>query len=204
VSIGETIAECAEAMRKVLHVARANPDLTRLPPQPLKIVTNASLVAAVLVFANRSLMYPETIGDLSHFGLSMVIAISSLILVFMISAIISLVRTDPKADEIADRWSFFLVFVWFVTLLIFFVDQLFHTRFGEFLSHQGAGDFFGHDRGILMQFLGYSVIAYIILLLRTYLLERSLVSFGSSVLSFIIVVPICVIMLYAFMRIGLS
>jgi len=204
VSIGETIAESAEAMRKILRAARTHPRLIKLPEQPVKVVINAALVGAVLVFANRCLIYPQTIGNISEVGLSLLVAASSLIFVFLISAAFLLFRTDNEADQEADRWSVLFSFVWMVTLLICLIDYLFHAPFGGVVAYLGAGEVLGLDRGILIQFAVYAVLSYVILLIRTRLLENGGLSWGQGLLGFFVVVPICTGMLYAFVRLAAS
>ena len=197
-SIADTIAEGIDAMRKVIQSARAVPALTRLPENPLKAVVNAAFVAAILVFANRSLMYPQTIGDLSKVGISVVVAAGALLFVFVISALICITRTDSMADGVADRWSVLFAFVWLITLLVFLVDQLVGSPIGYVIDKIAGGTIYGLDQGLIVRFLCYAIVAYCILLARTHVLEKHLFSARWSAVAFMIVVPVCVLMLYVF------
>jgi hypothetical protein len=198
--VTETLTACAEAIRKILGLARSNPTQIALPEQSLKIVINASLVGAFLVFANRSLMYPETVETVSKLGINLVMAASSIVFVFGISAILSLVTNDNQADQTSDRWSFLFYFVWIVALLGFLVDLIFNMPVGSFIQKVRGGHQFGLDLGIIWQLAVYVVGAYLILFTRTFIFERSAFSIIWSTIGFLIVAPICVAMLYTFIQ----
>jgi hypothetical protein len=204
VGIADNIADSVEAMRIVLRAARSDPKHISLPKQSLQVVINASLVGAVLVFADRSLLNPQTLEGVSHLGVNVVMAASSLVFVFVISALLSLIRVDDTADQISDRWSILFVFVWLISLLTYLIDLLFGNRIGKFITYVRAGTILGVDEGLIVELTIFVVFAYVILLVRSYIVERPRFSLLSNCVGLFIVVPVCVAMLYIFMRVGVD
>ncbi len=203
----DTILESSEAVRNILRSARMAPSNTKLSKEPVKTVVNASLVAAVLLFIDRCLVYPDTIKVFSDAVLNVVIASASFVFIFIISIFILLTQPDQDADARADKWSFTIIFVWLLTLVIFLLDHLIkffgadEVPLGFVVRRLFGGKLFGIDVGFSLQYFVYASLAFLILVLRTTLVARDNNAPKRYVVgAYAVTTLICTAMLYIAMK----
>ena len=196
------------AMRRVLISARSHPKLVIPPNEPLKMVINADVVGAVLLFIDRLLTHPLPAAEedfpkaLLVVGFNVLIAITSVVPAFVVSLIAVFVRRDDQVEGSADRWLISLTFVWMLALVIVLISLMYAT-----VSASGTSDltsFFerwgwrvpfaqsSFDTGQWFGCLFCSIAAYLLLWIRTLLMPKQLQTTGtfSPLFFFLGVIPI--------------
>jgi hypothetical protein len=216
----DTVTDCIDATRKVLSAARASVELTakKLPEKPLRVASLSALVSSVVLVADRWLLMPYSLeGDYTKAAVIAVVSILVLCTSFAFSLFVAIVvplvlKDGEAAAKTADAWSTMFCFVWFLTVIVFLCDLLVKSStnsltgpiFYIFSLLGDARHIFSLKANLLFPYIAYSVIAYLVLLARSFIIERRQLSTWSIIGSSITLIPTCALMLYVAMSIDLK
>jgi hypothetical protein len=172
----DSLDELVRAYRDLLVRARIPAESVDIRRMVSKNLIYNILTGTVLLLACRILLLRDQ-NLLNDFVLNLSISIAAFFVVFIVSTIILTRYPNRNGQRETDKWSIFLIFIWIYSLVLIIADQAISLMFkarglglGWIAPMFAGGPILPivEDDGYIAAAVTYSLLAIVILLIRTF------------------------------------